>query len=135
MRDHWDALKTLLAPLGYPTYMVFAPGGDLQYLVLSTPAWDTPDAHYLGVNSAFDTTLRVKAVAGNPEAVASMLTRVRGVLSPGLSDVAVPVPSRNVRVRYARSEFIDVDLDTVIQGTNKHPAFGVDSYHLFSEPS
>ena len=37
--------------------------------------------------------------------------------------------------RWERSEFVDVDPTVTIAATNKHPALGVDTYRLTSEPA
>lgn len=133
MRAHLDAIKAALAPLGYTTHLFAADVVSGQYLILEAPSWDDPIEQRLAdMDPSLDTEIRVKAVAGTPAGVEVMLRRVRGVLDgwPSLG-----VAGRAARTRFARSEFIGVDRDVTITGTDRHPGVGVDSYRLVSEPT
>ena len=88
-----------------------------------------------GATDALDTDVRIKAVTGTPDGVAIMLNRIRVRMSPQLLPRLVPMTGRAVWLQFVRSEFIDVDQDVIITGTNRHPAVGVDTYRLVSEPT
>lgn len=135
MNEHLDAIKADLAFLAYPTWRYWADEVTGQYLVLSAPAWDRPEEPAIGPNDDLDTQLRIKAVAGTTTGVVTMLRKIREQLSPQQLEHQVPMAGRIVRTRYVRSEFVDVDRDAVIVGTNRHPAVGVDTYRLLSEPT
>lgn len=131
------ALTTALASLSYPVYVVWVPSPvPAQYVVLGGRGWESPDDLPLcSTSGTLDTDVRIKAVTGTPEGVFTMLARIRGVLSPNLTETTLPLTGRSVSIRFVRSEFVDVDTDTTITGTNRHPAFGVDTYHITSQPS
>lgn len=136
MIAHLKAVKAALEPLAYSTHLVWAAEPPAQYLVLTGRAWDRPEEMPIcGATASLETEFRVKAVAGTPEGAGIMLGRVRGVLSPNLAPTAVPMAGRVVTVRFLRSEFLDVDPDTTITDTNRHPGVGVDTYQLYSEPA
>lgn len=135
MRTHLDAIRGALAPLGYTTHLWAAPAVTPQYLILSARSWQQGDEPALcGTDRALDTEVRVTAVAGTPEGVEVMLRRVRGVLGADWTVLPV-VTGRVAQTRFERSEFIGVDRDAVITNTDRHPAVGVDSYRLVSEPA
>lgn len=133
MRAHLAAVRYRLTPF-YSESMVdlFAatPGRGIDFIILEAPAWGAdPDQSLCDSTAAFQADIRVKAVAGLPEGVATMLHRCRELL-PGLLDV----PGRWAHLQWVRSEFIDVDRDAIAPGTNRPPAFGVDTYLLTSQP-
>lgn len=135
MITHLTAVKDHLASLSYLTHLVWAPTVTSQYLVLNGAGWNQPeDLPLCGLSEVLDTDLRVTAVAGTPEGADIMLRRVRAILSPLMAITRVPLAGRDLRVRFERSEFLTVDQDQVITGTNRHPALGVDTYHLTSQP-
>ena len=136
MIAHLAAVKTHLGPLGYTAHLVWAPEVTGQYLVLGGRAWERPrESPLSGLTDDLDTDLRITAVTGTPEGASIMLARVRALLSPQLDETRVPMAGRDVRVRFERSEFLTVDQDQVITGTSRHPAVGVDTYRLTSQPS
>lgn len=131
MHAHLDAIRTKLAA-GYPVDLWKPdPGRVPQFAAIEAPAWASDRAAPIcGTSSAFETEIRFKAVAGTPQGVAIMLANARATL-PG----TVTVAGRAVTLAWARSEFIDLDTDVTIPQTNRHPAFGVDSYILTSQPT
>ena len=135
MNEHWAAVEQLLAPLGYSVYRVFADQVSDQYVVLSSKAWDDAEEPAINTDASFATDLRLKAVAGTVNGVDIMLARIRGLLWPARQPAVLSVPGRDATVRYLRSEFIDVDQSTTVTGTNRHPAFGVDTYRITSDPA
>lgn len=135
MNSHLAAIKTRLAPLGYLTHLYSAPTVTAQYLVISGPAWDTDPEPGNTASDSFATGLLITAVTGTPEGVPIMLSRVRNQLSPGPAATHLEVPGRSAWISWTRSEFVQIDRDELIEGTNLHPAFGVDTYTLTSEPA
>lgn len=130
------AIEAVLHPVGYPTHRIYASAVTGQYLVLGGKGWDSTDEPPLaGPATDVDTDVRVTAVTGTVDGVATMLDRVREVLSPGSQWSRVPIVGWRLEVRYRRSEFIDVDTSTTITGTNRHPAYGVDTYQLVAQPT
>ena len=141
MLAHLKALEALV-PDDYQTFRVYANLTDdgevpaVPYVVLSAPAWSgTDEVAVSDTGEVLDTDVRFTAVAGTPDGVLIILNRLRSVLSPdsGWRDVAVA--DRVAQVRYIRSEFVSVDRDVTITGTNRHPAVGVDTYRLVSQPA
>lgn len=129
------ALEAVLAPLGYKIHRWTVPTITEQYLVLSSPGYgDAVEDSICGTGDDLDVPLRVTAVAGTPDGAVIMLNRVRALLSPGRDETRVPAEGLDVRVRFTRSEVVDVDRDVTITGTNRHPAYGVDTYRLVSQP-
>lgn len=140
MRAHLQAMADSLAPLGYPVFKVWADDealGDLPYLVLEVASAGGPAEDALDdVSVSLHTAVRVKAVAGTPDGVLAVLSRVRGSWSPSGAWSSLTVPGRVARVHYERSEFVGVDRDFKIPGSDsRHPAYGVDTYTLSSEPA
>lgn len=129
MIAHLTAARTKMAA-GYPVDLFAAdPGRTGQWAVLEAPAWASdPEAPIGGDLPAFATPIRLRAVTGTPEGVATMLAQARQALVGALT-----VPGRVVSLTWERSEFIDLDTDTVIPSTNRHPAYGVDTYLLHSQ--
>ena len=127
-------LKARIETLTYPAFIVWATTPPAQYVVLGAKGWESPESALCTTSSSIDTDIRVRAVTGTPEGVVIMLDRIRNLLSPSLAETKITVAGRDVAIRFVRSEFIDIDQDTTITGTNRHPAFGVDTYRLISEP-
>ena len=145
MRAHLNALKAALEPLGYPVHLFYAhpltgqPEGTVPavpYLVLRG-AWDAPeDMPLCGTSDGLDTTVYVTAAASTAEGASIVLGRVRALLSPSLSRTSVPMAGRRMSVRWLRSEVEpQVDRDLRLPNSDRHPGFGVDSYHLNSVPT
>jgi hypothetical protein len=136
MIEHLKAIKAALDPLGYTTHLVAAAEVTGQYLVLGGRSWDRPDEMPVcNTTDSLVTDWRLTAVAGTPEGVGTMLRRARELLSPQLAPSRIPMAGRDVRVWFERGEFIGVDRDTVNTTTGRHPAYGVDTYRLTSEPA
>lgn len=136
MKAHVDAVNAHLTPLSYATYTVWAPAPvPAQYVVIEVKGWDLGDELPLcGTNTVLDTEIRVKAVTGTPDGVLIMLDRIRDRLSPGWAWAPIPMTGRTAQTKFVRSEFVTVDRDAVITATSRHPAFGVDTYRLHSQP-
>ena len=138
MRAELNAVKARLVALD-PKYRGFLVAADANtappYWIIDAPGLGVGedvsiDAETRGVDSDF----RVKAVAGTVDGVFIMLDAARAVLSPVLAPAPLEVAGRFAETRWVRSEFVDVD-DSITLMSGKHPAFGVDTYHLSSEPA
>lgn len=135
MIAHLGAVRDSLAGLLYSTHLVDAPTVTAQYVVLSGPGWGKPDEMPVcGASQSMETDFRVTAVTGTAEGVGIMLQRHRDLLSPSLGEVRIPMQGRLVTVRFVRPEVIAVDRDNTVVNTNRHPCYGVETYHLTSEP-
>lgn len=131
MKAHLEAIAAKLA-VAYPVD-VWAPdpGRVGQWAVVEAPAWaPDPDAPICSASTSFEVEVRLRVVTGTPAGAAIMLDHARSIL-PG----ALTVSGRFCSLAWVRSEFIDIDLDATIPGTNRHPAYGVDSYTLHSQPA
>lgn len=144
MREHLRALADVLEPLGYPVHLFYAhPLGDdagevplVPYLVLRS-GWGRPDdMPVCGETEDLDTTVLVTAAATTAEGAGVVLGRVRALLSPSMQRTTIPMLERAASVRWLRSEIEPtVDRDVRLPNSNRHPGFGVDSYHLHSVPN
>lgn len=133
--EHLEAVKAQLASLGYTTWLFWADEVSRQYVVLDGRSWDRPaEMPVAQLTDDLDTEFRVKAVAGTTSGAAIMLNRLRALLSPQLGPTQIPMAGRAVTVVFVRGEFIDVDQSTTIASTGRHPAVGVDTYRLVSQP-
>jgi hypothetical protein len=136
MLEHLKAIADYLADLAYTTHLVAAPVVSSQYIVLGGRSWATPeDLPLCGVSQALETDWRLTAVAGLPDGVMIMLARLREQLSPGIRWTRIPMTGRLCWVKFERSEFVAVDRDLTVTNTNRHPAVGVDTYRIMSEPT
>jgi hypothetical protein len=146
MLSHLMALEASLAPLGYPTYRIYAPDhalNTLPYLILESAAWGGAiDLPTCGETDSLHTTFRVKAVGQTPDQVMVVLRKVRELWSPARAWTRIPMAGRMLQVRYRRSENtsgasyagVYVDRDVTLPGTNTHPGIGVETYTLDSQP-
>lgn len=133
MNEHVAALD---ARLTYTVFDTFATSpAPAQYVVIEGVPRLTAEVPLAEVLETIDTEIRVKAVVGTVPGVRIMLANIKAELSPTRAGTPLVVAGRNARILHVRSEFVDVDQDTTITGTNRHPAFGVDTYRLVSEPS
>jgi hypothetical protein len=143
-RAHLDAIRAVLAPLGYPVHFVEAPTSNLAdgtrqvpvppYLVIWSSLGALSGAALDNVRADIDDTFGVTYVAGTPEAALVVGQRVRDVLTPlGFGDLSVP--GRRAWVRHEDSRPIQVDRDVVARDLNRHPAYGVELFRLISTPA
>ena len=130
MKQHLEAIAGLLPP--HLTVYLWAPppGWRLPYLCVEAPSWGAdPTPCMCGSQHTMATDIRIRAAAGTPDGVHTILAAARHAL-PG----PLTVPGRLAELNFARSEYIGVDTDATIPDTNRHPAYGVDTYHLTSIP-
>lgn len=135
MREHLAAVDVRLTALGITTHITWAVNAAHPYFVLSSPTFDPSDeANVASDHDTIDALVRVKAVTGTDDGVRTMLDLARDDLSPGLASSELTVAGRSARIRFVRSEFVDVDRDVTITDTDRHPFMGVDTYRIVSQP-
>ena len=137
MKAHLDAVKARVEALGVATFIGWAYNAPARYAVLEPVTWDGSDEiHICGPDDLLDETFRVTAVAGTTVAGALILLGlIRDELSPGRRWAPLAVPGRSAEVKHLRMEMAAVDQTVTVTNTDRHPAFGVDSYRLMSQPS
>lgn len=135
MKAHLDAIDARLTATA-PTHLIWATGAH-PYYVLTSPAYSPTDERSVAdeTDGAIDALVRVKAVTGTADGVLRMLDLARDELSPNLEATPLTVAGRSATIRFVRSEFVDVDQDVTITGTDRHPFVGVDTYRIVSQPA
>jgi hypothetical protein len=131
--DELDAVRDLLAVLGWPVHYVDAPTHPdvFPYLVLGSTSGRMLAPALCAELVDLDDLLRVMVVHTTPEAVIAAHAQVRAVLH----DTHPAVVGRAVTVRWFGSEPVAVDRDMTVMTTNRHPAYGIDIYRLTSTPA
>jgi len=124
-------LAAIAALIPYtPQYWAAENPGAGQYVVLWTPPHSADEDEALIRGTASTASLRLTAVAGTLDGVQIMLDRIRGLLDKHTASVT----GRHVLLTWERSEAIDLDRTVTIPNTDRHPAFGVDTYTIHSQP-
>lgn len=135
MIAHLEAIRALL---GTATPVdLFAPGPDRTppFYSVEAPSWGPDPAMAIdGVPHLIEVDVRLRAVAGTPEGVEVLLRNARRTLGDGVP-LPLAVAGRDATLTWVRAEFIGLDPDSTIPSTNRHPAVGVDTYTLTSQPS
>lgn len=130
MTAHLAAIAAKLA-VTYPVDLFASdPGRTGQWMVVEAPPGSSDADAPLEDCGAFEVEVRIRAVTGTPTGVALMLDHARETL-PG----PIAVAGRVAEVRWESSEFIDLDTNVTNPNTNRHPAVGLDSYVLTSQPA
>lgn len=137
MKAHLDAVKARIESLGVTTFIGWACNAPARYAVIEPVTWDGSDELPIcGPDDALDETFRVKAVAGTTvDGALILLGLIRDELSPGRRWEPLSVAGRSARVKHVRMEMATVDQSTTSTATDRHPAFGVDTYRLHSQPT
>lgn len=128
--SHITAAVSLITPLGYPVFEVWADVQAEQYVIVGYQPHGLDPETTPGGDVGFEATLRILARAATAEGVSIMLRRVRQAL--GLTRVADDAGATTFV--FARPEFVEVDPETVDPATNRHPFYGVDTYLARWEP-
>lgn len=137
MRAHVDALKAMLAPLGYPVHFVEVPAPATYPYVLLWAGVGAPGLEQAvdDVRQDIDTTLGVTGVGSSPESALALLEKVRTVFAPGGHHATVVVTGYQTTLRLYDSRTVTLDVDVTLSGTSRHPAYGVDLYRLIATPA
>lgn len=133
MRDHFEAIKTLLAPLGRQVHVIQAPGSPTYpYFMLWGLPGELGSDGLDGEQKVVSDLLRVSSVGKTVESVMEL----RRLSRPLLIEQRPIVAGRFVHpLRMTSAEEIQPDEDVTMPDTNRHPSFGVDIYRLISEPA
>lgn len=135
MRAHLEAVETALVSLGVTTHLYAAHEISGQYFVIGgRGADDGLEDGLCGPDGSIDTEVRLTAVTGTPAGADIMLGNARDILSPGKQWTRLTVAGRSVHIKFERSEFIGIDQSVKFTNSDRHPAWGVDSYRLVSDP-
>lgn len=128
------AVLALLSPIR-PAYFVTVPTGHPSAYFTVWGSGGAPDERVLsGDADGLSTTLGVTSVAATPEGVLTIQRQARAVLSPNGGSVQLVTPAWLAWLRLSDSRPVDVDRDATIEGTDLHPAFGVDVYTVTATP-
>lgn len=132
MIGHINAVRALLASTGYEVYYVDVPEvPTLPYVLLWSSSGRMTAEALCGARDALDEQLGVTTVAGTPDGVLIAQQAVRARL-----DGSQPmVSSRRAWLDLVDSQQVQVDRQTTIPDTNRHPAYGVDLYRYRSVPA
>lgn len=129
-----NAVKAVTGAL-YETHLIYAVAPAAQYVVIEAPAWGDPEEGAVsGADESVSADIRVKAVGPTTDSVLIMLAALRDALCPDRIPNRIAMAGNALWLRWTRSEFVAVDRDVFSPATNQHPAYGVDTYHLTSEP-
>lgn len=135
MIAHLEAIRARLGTSTPVDLWAPEPGRVPPFYVIEAPAWaPDPGMAVDGVPHMIETDVRVKAVAGTPTGAAILLRNARKALGDGQA-IPLAVPDRVVTVTWTRAEFISLDPDSTIPSTDRHPAVGVDTYAVTSQPT
>ena len=134
MIAHLEVIRDLLGTTVPVDLWTPEPGRLPPFLVIEAPSWaPDPSMAVDGVPHMIETDVRLRAVAGTPAGVGILLRQARQALGDGTPCTLI-VSGRDVTLTWARAEFIGLDRDATIPDTNRHPAVGVDTYSLTSQP-
>lgn len=135
MRAHLDAIRTAIGAACPVDLWSPEPDRLPPFYSVEAPSWGADPAMAIdGVPHLIETPVRLRAVAGTPDGVEVLLSNARVALGNGAA-FPLTVSGRNAEVRWERAEFVGLDTDATIPDTNRHPAVGVDTYILTSQPS
>lgn len=137
MIEHLTAVRDRVAALGFDAYVGQVPR-DAPYpsASIQAPGYGVGDDIPLcGPGEAIDAPFRVLVTDLNEHNVHVGLAKIRADLSPGGLDARLVVEGRYATTTYVRSEFVGADTSVTYGQTNRHPAVGVDTYQLDSQPT
>lgn len=111
------------------------PGTPMPYASLSAPGHGLTDDQPIGGPShEVVGDVRVMVTHTTETNVYLALEKVREELTPDLGPTPLVVAGRHATVEWGRSEFVSTDRDVTYGETKRHPGFGVDTYHVDSQP-
>lgn len=136
MIDHLEALRDRIGTLpGVSAFIGQVPNNTpFPYVSLSAPGHDSPgDAPVCGPGGWLSADVRVMVTDDIESNTYRTLAAIRDLLAPGLRPTPLTVPGRHVEVTWVRSEFVTTDRSVTYGATNRHPGYGVDTYHIDSQ--
>lgn len=134
MIAHLQAVKTILAPLGNPAYLLDATGATAYPYFLLWPSTGAP-----GVDGALDQNadlsflIGVTAVGETAESAGGRAAKGKALLGP-TKPVPLVVPGRKAWIRWEGLGNAGVDRDVNLPNTSRHPAFEAHLYRVESIP-
>ena len=134
MKAHLEAIRTAINAACPVDLWAPDPERIPPWMSIEAPSWaPDPDECMCGTPHQMEAAIRVRAIAGTPDGVEVLLRNARVALGNGRRR-DLTVSGRDASIRWERGEFIGLDPDATIPGTNRHPAVGVDTYTLTSRP-
>lgn len=132
-----DAIRALLTATGHVNFLGEVSGTPPANYYLIGISGGSPGVEQAidGMRADIDDQVQVTSVAGSIAGVLIMQDLARNALTPGRMPRQLTVAGRHAVLVFDGSERLGVDRDVTNPTTNKHPAFGVDSYRLVSTPS
>ena len=135
MIAHLTALKARIDALGIKAHIGQVPDGTpMPYASLSSPGYDTDDVALGGRDASISADVRVLVTHTTETNVYAALDMIRDDLWPDETASRLSVAGRFATVDFVRSEFVATDRDVTYGATNRHPGYGVDTYHVDSQP-
>lgn len=135
MIAHLTAIQSALAGEGWDVFLLDATGATWPYIIVApgySVAGERPVADAL---TTVEGDVRVTVAGETADSALGLAGAVRALLSPGLTWAPVTVTGRAAWLRWLRTEMTEVDRDVTIPGSNRHPIYTVDTYHLISQPA
>ncbi|MGO1607595.1 MAG: hypothetical protein ACTHXF_08970 [Brevibacterium yomogidense] len=132
--DHLTAIKDLLEmETRLAVYLADATGGAFPRIVV-TPAYGTPGERPLSDDlDLVEMDIRVASAGATLKVALDAAERARRALSPGLGLRRIPMPGWVASTKFRRHEMTEVDRDVQLTGTNTHPVYTVEAFHVSSE--
>lgn len=130
-------LQSRINALGINAHIGQVPQGTpMPYASLSAPGHDVSDERPLaGPAREVAGDVRVLVTHTTESNVYVALDKIRAALTPDLGPTRLDVPGRYATVEWVRAEFVSTDRDVTYGATNRHPGFGVETYHVDSHPA
>ena len=127
----FDAISTLLAPLGKPVHWISAPGAVTYPYLLVWPSTGAPgpDETLAGVITHVSGLYGVTSVAATVSAAATVAANVRPLLGE-THPVDLPISGRQGLIRWESFGTASEDTDVTIPTLNTHPGIYVDLYRV-----
>jgi hypothetical protein len=133
--SHLEAIKTLLAPLGNPVYLIDATGATVYPYYLVWPSTGAPGADgALDENADLSFLIGVTAVGESAVSAGGRAAKGKALLGP-TKPVPLIVPGRKAWIRWEGLGNADVDRDVNLPNTSRHPAFEAHLYRVESIPA
>ena len=136
MIAHLQALRDRIRTLrGVSAFVGQVPDGTRFPYVSLAAGYDPGDElPVCGPGGALSADVRVMVTDDIESNTYRTLAAIRDLLTPGLSPTRLDVPGRFVEVTWVRSEFVTTDRSVTYGASNRHPGYGVDTYHIDSQP-
>lgn len=136
MIDELQAMRERIRALGINAHIGQVPAGtQMPYASLSAPGTDLDAPALAGPCGRRSADVRVMVTHTTESNVYRALDKIRDDLWPDEHPSHLLVPGRYVTADFVRSEFVTTDRDLTFGDSNRHPGYGVDTYHVDSQPT